>query len=550
MRRHHRIVCITAAAAIVQGCGGLSGDVARRIEGGESQAARMVREVGQVEARGQSLSSVVRENGMWIGRSTVRRDLAPLPPLFDQNATFDRSVASLAEFAERITVRSGIAARVSADAAVAAAGARGAAAPTAPTVPATGSGVAPAAAASGAAPIHISYASGSLRGLLDTAAARFGVSWKYADGAILFYHLDTRTFQINAIPGDASFNASVSSNADSSSGGAAGGGGGGAGGGGGGESGGVSSANVQNTAVKSELSVFGSLEKTVAIMLSASGKVLASPATGTLTVTDTPAALERIAAFIDGQNKALGRQVMVNVTVLAVTVNRGDNYGIKWDLLYQTLENRYQIRNSLATPSGASSFTAGILSGASRWNGSQVVIDALSEQGQVRRETTASVVTLNNQPVPIQVAKQTAYLKSSQTTLTADVGSTTSLTPGTVTSGFNMSILPHLLDNGTVMLQFSTDISSLVRLNTVSSGDSANSSSIQTPEVDTRNFLQRVAMKSNETLIISGFEQTDDNLDRSGVGHPSNFLLGGGVKARAGKEIIVILVTPVAMTGA
>lgn len=528
MATSHDFTLLAAAllAGLLPACSGLPGDVARRIDDGDRQAARLVRDVGQVEARGRSVSSVVSENGMWIGRSTVKRDLAALPPLFEQNATFDRSVASLSEFAERITLRSGITARVSA----------GALALT--RTAAAGAG------AAGNAPLHIVYPSGSLRGLLDTAAARFGVSWKYADGAIQFFHLDTRTFQINAIPGDASLNASVSSNASSE----AGAGGGGGGGGGGGSGGGVSSTNVQNTAVRSELSVFGSLEKTVAIMLSPAGKVLAAPATGTLTVTDTPASLERIGAFIEAQNKALGRQVMVNVTVLAVTLNRGDNYGIKWDLLYQTLENKYQITNSLA-PSGGPTFTAGILSGTSRWAGSEVVIDALSDQGQVRRETTASVVTLNNQPVPIQVAKQTAYLKSSQTTLTTDVGSTTSLTPGTVTSGFNMSILPHLLDNGTVMLQFSTDISSLVRLNTVSSGG-ANASTIQTPEVDTRNFLQRVAMKSNETLIISGFEQTDDNLDRNGVGHPSNFLLGGGVKARAGKEIIVILVTPVAMAGA
>lgn len=537
-RRASLLALTLLLAGALSGCTALSGDVARRIDGGERKAERMVRDVGQVEARGQSASAVVRDNGMWIGRHTVKRALAPLPPLFEQNATFDRSVASLAEFAERITVRSGMPVRVSADAV----GASNRAAGT------------PAAAG----PMHIVYASGSLRGLLDTAAARFGVSWKYADGAIQFFHTDTRTFQVNAIPGDASLSASVSSNASSTGGeggGAAGGGGGGGSGagggagGGGGGGGGVSSANVQNTAVKSELSVFGSLEKTVTIMLSAAGKVIASPATGTLTVTDTPAALERIAAYLEDQNKALARQVMVNVTVLAVTLSRGDNYGIKWDLLYQTLKNRYQIGNNLASATGGSAFTAGILSGAGRWGGSEVVIEALSDQGQVRRETTASVVTLNNQPVPIQVARQTAYLKSSQTTLTSDVGSTTSLTPGTVTSGFNMSILPHVLDNGTVMLQFSTDISSLVRLNTVSSGG-ANSSSIQTPEVDTRNFLQRVAMKSNETLIISGFEQTDDNLDRNGVGHPANFLLGGGVKARAGKEIIVILVTPVAIDGA
>lgn len=533
-------VLILLAACCLHGCTGLTGEAAARVEATEQRAARLARDVGQVTARGEKATAVVQDNGIWIGRSAVKRDAAGLPPVFDQPAAFDRSVQTLAEFAERVTVRSGVPARVSPDA-------------VALTTRAAVSGGAVATAAAPSAGVRIVYTGGTLRGLLDTAAARFGVAWKYADGGILFFHTDTRTFQVNAIPGDATLSATISSNANSDSGGgggsgAGGGGGGGGGGAGGGGGGGVSSNNVQNTAVRSELSVFGNLEKAVAIMLSPYGKVIASPATGTLTVTDTPATLERIGAFLDGQNKALARQVMVNVTVLAVTLSRGDNYGIKWDLLYRTLENKYQVTNTLASPSGNSTFTAGILSGTSRWGGSQVVIDALSEQGQVRRETTASVVTLNNQPVPIQVAKQTAYLKSSQTTLTPNVGTTTSLTPGTVTSGFNMSILPHLLDNGMVMLQFSTDMSSLVRLATVTSGGS--NSSIQTPEVDTRNFLQRVAMKSNETLVISGFEQTDDNLDRSGVGHPSNLLFGGGVNVRAAKEIIVILVTPVTMNGA
>jgi type II secretory pathway component GspD/PulD (secretin) len=98
-----------------------------------------------------------------------------------------------------------------------------------------------------------------------------------------------------------------------------------------------------------------------------------------------------------------------------------------------------------------------------------------------------------------------------------------------------MSILPHVLANGTVLLQFSTDISALNTIREVQSG----TTKIETPEIDTRNFLQRVAMKSNETLIISGFEQTDDNLDRQGVGSVSN-----GVKASSAKESIVILITP------
>src|SRR5204863_1303713 len=144
-----------------------------------------------------------------------------------------------------------------------------------------------------------------------------------------------------------------------------------------------------------------------------------------------------------------------------------------------------------------------------KWAGSSMIINALSTQGKVRKETSASVATLNHQPVPVQVARQTAYLKSSQTTISANVGTTTSLSPGVVTSGFTMTVLPNVLDNGTVMLQFSTDISTLRQITTVSSGGSSSSSQIQTPEIDTRNFLQRVAMKSGQTLVVSGFEQME-----------------------------------------
>jgi type IVB pilus formation R64 PilN family outer membrane protein len=113
-----------------------------------------------------------------------------------------------------------------------------------------------------------------------------------------------------------------------------------------------------------------------------------------------------------------------------------------------------------------------------------------------------------------------------------------------------MSILPHVLTNGTVMLQFGTDISALRSIRTVTSGSAENRTSIETPEVDTRNFLQRVAMKSGDTLVISGFEQTDANLTRKGIGNASFFGLGGGLSATRDKEVIVILVTPMALGGA
>jgi type IVB pilus formation R64 PilN family outer membrane protein len=230
--------------------------------------------------------------------------------------------------------------------------------------------------------------------------------------------------------------------------------------------------------------------------------------------------------------------VVINVTVLSVSLNDSEDYGINWNLVYTTLRQKYGLTSAPFAMDGTR-FSAGVL-GDSRFAGSTAIIVALSKQGKVRRQTTASVITLNNQVVPLQVAKQTSYLQQSQTTVVPQVGTTTTLIPGTVTSGFNMSILPHVLANGTVLLQFSTDISALNTIREVQSGGSK----IETPEIDTRNFLQRVAMKSNETLIISGFEQTDDNLDRQGVGSARNVALGGGIKAASAKESIVILITP------
>jgi type IVB pilus formation R64 PilN family outer membrane protein len=534
------------AMVFLSACTGLAQKVGRDVTEEDAKLAALVKGVGQA-APGvvvKEAPSVVIDHGIWLGKNLVKPGQPSLPPLFFEAATFDRAVHSLSEVAERITLRSGLPTKVSADAAaVSALGVQGTTAGTAASataaVPLMSAPPVVAGVARQAPPVRISYTGGSFKGLLDTIAARFGVYWKYHEGVVQFFHTDSRTFQINAIPGDASFTASVTSGAVST--GGIGGGSAGTGGAASAGSGGVNANNTQNTAVASRLSVYSSIEKSVAAMLSTYGKVVASPATGTITVVDTPDTLERVAAFIDNENKALSRQVVINVTVLSVSLNDGDEYGINWDLVYRNLNARYGIRNTVAAAPNAVGFSAGILSTAnSRYAGSTVLINALSEQGKVRRQTTASVVTLNNQPVPVQVAKQTSYLQSSQTTVTTLVGTTTTLVPGTVTSGFNMSILPHVLTNGTVMLQFSTDISSLRNIRTVSS----NGNSIESPEMDTRNFLQRVAMKSNETLVISGFEQTDDNVHHSGVGTPANLLLGGGHKASSGKEIIVILVTP------
>lgn len=558
----HITTLIALAACLLAGCTGLSQHLSSAADHDHAQSQQLMKAARDGDAHpATGTDSVVVRNGLWLSGTTIKLDrAAELPPVFLQPATFDSDVSSLAEFAEHIARLTHIPTRVAPNASGDAQMSSRAAAPSVPvlggvpplpTLPGLDGqargGVNPAAAVAGlATPTHISYRNGDLRGLLDAAATRFGVSWRLANGVILFYFTDTRTFQVNAIPGDASVNANVLSGATSDS-PTGSGSSSGSTSGTGSNAPTVSATNTANTVVNSQLSVFTSLTASIKAMLSRYGSVVSSPATGSITVTDTPDVLDEVAQFMDAQNRSLAKQVLLNVTVLSVDISADDSYGIDWGAVYQALGTSFSLANTFATTAtNPVSLTAQVITPNSRASGTQAMISALSQQGKVRRRTSASITTLNNQPVPVQVATQQGYLAAVSTTNTANVGSETALTPGTITTGFNMTLLPHVLDNGTVLLQFYTNISSLLQLQTVQSGGQQ----IQTPEVDTRNFLQRVSMKSGQTLVLSGYEGTNDNLTKSGVGSPSNFAFGGGYQGTRDRQEIVILITPVLMNGA
>lgn len=59
---------------------------------------------------------------------------------------------------------------------------------------------------------------GSLSGLLDNVTTRLGLSWRYEYGHIAIFWLDTRTFAINFMDSDASFESKTVSGTTSTSG--------------------------------------------------------------------------------------------------------------------------------------------------------------------------------------------------------------------------------------------------------------------------------------------------------------------------------------------
>ena len=284
------------------------------------------------------------------------------------------------------------------------------------------------------------------------------------------------------------------------------------------------------------------INSNVKTMLSSVGRMALSRSTGIITVTDRPDVLNQIGTYLDAENENITKQVLLNVKVYSVTLTDRDSAGIDWNLVYKAANGNwdFNLANTFQDAANNSvSGQVGILDGS--FAGSTAVLKALSEQGRVSVVTSPSVTTLNLQPVPVQVARQTGYLASIQTTNTPDVGSSTSLTPGTVTSGFNMDLLPLVMPNNELLLRYSINISSLIRLRAESSGDNR----IQVPEIDNRIFSQNVRMRSGETLVLSGFDQTSEQGTKAGTGSSWNFMLGGGATRDTTRDVIVVLITPI-----
>lgn len=515
---HKQRILIASITLVLGGCASPQVRVADvTVEKTSGRVNEAIAQVGEVVAREVPKPVLQEKDTVWMPARKYERSINPEDQrLLNRTITINRDFVSVMEVAQRLSMLFGVPVTVAKDAL-----------DTAPQTPEqqTGSSMPPQVGQPGAnTPQVVSIAySGPLSGFLDIIAARYGLSWQLLDGKVSIYRNITRTFVMKAVPGNAALSSKVST----------------------GTMNGGSASNSETTLSASTLSVWQSIEDGIKAMLTDKGRVVVSPATGTVTVTDEPPTMKTVEAFIEQQNIHLSRQVTVQVQVLSVSLDESDNYGINWDTVWKSVGGNYNLAlgNLLAPAAGSTGLTFTVPDTATgkmaQWAGSSAIISALAKQGKVSVVTSVTAVTLNNQPVPVQVGRQTGYLASSTTTLSNGTSST-SITPGTINTGFSLTVLPHIQDAENLLLQYSVDISNLIELRQITSGDST----IQTPDIETRNFMQRIGLKTGETLVLAGFESAQNSATAQGVGNPRFSLLGGSQNGINNKNIIVVLLRP------
>ena len=391
---------------------------------------------------------------------------------------------------------------------------------------------------------------GSLSGLLDYISNKYSIWWKHRKGQVSFYKMETRVFTIYALPVESSMSASLSGTPISNN----------------GSGGGGSTTLSMSTNVT--LSFWQNIENGIRQVMGSQGEMLIDSTSGSVTVTAPPFVMQKIARYVQALNEKMSRQVAISVKVLQVVLENSDQYGLNLNAVFSGSKHVALSSVGAFVPTEtAGTITMTLLD--SNWKDSNSVIQALSSQGKTSLVTSTSVTTLNNKVAPVQVTTQENYVK--ETTIEKDNyssgnGSTSvEMDTDTLNYGFTMEILPRILDNGRLIVLFSMTLTDLVSLTTFSSdggsGSGGNSTSdegsgsttndgdtettvVQLPKMQTRGFVQEIAMRSGSTLVLTGFETVQNKTSSDGIGQPRLSILGGKEFANQNRSVLVVLLTP------
>lgn len=358
---------------------------------------------------------------------------------------------------------------------------------------------------------------GSLNSLLDEVADTFKSQWSYNGRAITFDTLVTRTYMLHALASDITASGSVS--------------------GGTSDTGSLPEVSLSDSA---SLEVWREVEGAINTILGDNGDSSFSPSTGTITVRGAPENVDQVEQYLRIQNSMRLRRVAVSVKVLAIETS--DQYNFNLDL-QGIIERAVDTALIDADFNSTDGMSIGVLKGVDK-AGNAVDTDAvtalLEANEQIDRVAithSGAIVTLSDQPAPLQVGRQVSYLERVSAT-TDDTGGSTSIEPGTLDLGLMMTILPRIIQDDRILMRLSvaiTDASQPFR--SFTSGDST----VELPEVETTGFLQNAVLNDGETLVLAGFEKNENSYDDSGA--PGGFWTGGSRSTNRSRELSVLLIS-------
>lgn len=243
---------------------------------------------------------------------------------------------------------------------------------------------------------------------------------------------------------------------------------------------------------------------------------------GFITVSATAKQLKRLGTYLKNLQEKVTLQVLIDVQLLAVTLNDSSTTGVDWAQLY-ALQN-IQVSVDALNYTNVDTFTdgkitTGLYGGASdaaslvNITGAgtlKEVVKFLKTQGDVQAISNPKVLTLNNQPALITVGTEYFYkVKQSSNQQGAGGGVVATVQNDVINSvfaGVLLDITPEISKDGYITLKVNPSVSQTRQ--DLSSDSASVSARDMPPDLDRRQLASVVTVKDGARIILGGLINT------------------------------------------
>jgi len=269
-------------------------------------------------------------------------------------------------------------------------------------------------------------------------------------------------------------------------------------------------------------------------------KIIADEVNNALVVVATAqdyAVVQRVIEQLD----VMPLQVLIDATIVDVTLTDNLEYGIKWALSHNNGKNAassnagemlFDVAKKAAVTSATGGFGYAFVS-----NDVSAVLEAEALKNNLNVISSPSLMVLNNQEASIQVGDEIS-LKTSESTNTS--GGDNNVVTSTIQqrkTGVTVTVKPRVNANGLVIMEIEQSIE-----------DARDTGSNGNPDILTREIKSSVAVQSGETIVLGGLINEKIEFIKLGIPFLHELpLIGplfGNTTKNKRKTELVILITP------
>lgn len=390
-----------------------------------------------------------------------------------------------------------------------------------------------------------------------------GFIYKYTNNELRVYGVISRIINISASDLKSQYSSMVgvsNGSAGMGAGGASGGTGsatasaGGASGISGGSMGGGSQAgggSISLSQSDSGKSIYDVLKDNLAKLLGKNGKFFINQKSGIIWLKGKSSRVVEAARYIRRIKSNLSKEVFLKVNVLEVTLNKQFQYGINWNLLFNSaFKNNaaglssVSVSAPFASLAGITNATTATFSGAS--SSQSAVINALGQQGNVSVVSQPRLMLTDGQTRLISSGTIVPYVSSINTISYGTTGTLQTYPQiSQVQEGVSISFTPYIdIRKNKVTCTVSIVDNSITgyQLFTYSGN------SFDNPIIETKSMTDTITVKSGDTAIIGGILTKNKQKQNYGVPVLMDIpLLGNlfkGVNNTTSKDDLLIMLTP------